>query len=170
MWPLAERQRRQAFVALVGLMAVLAPVAALPARAQGTIRFFSGSCGPGICTGCVYDSDSRSLLTGTNYLAQLYVGAVGSREEDLKAVDYPPVPFMSGLLAGCVNGGTYTLAGFPPRTQVFVQVRAWTEISGSSYEEAVQTGMSTMAFDHRFGKSNIIEVRLSDPDLGEAPW
>lgn len=128
--------------------------------AQGTIWFCNKLVVDPIDRGYVYDAYSGSRLSGTNYLAQLYVGPLGSREEDLQGVDYPPVPFKSGLLAGYFNGGTYSLAAFPPHTWVLLQVRAWTAISGASYEEAVQTGMRTMAFDHRFGKSNLFPVLL----------
>jgi len=131
--------------------------AALDLYAQGRVyfqNFYPDLYAP------VYDGYSVELLSGTNFLAQLYVGPLGSQEADLEAVDYPPLPFKSGLLAGYFSGGTYTLAGFAPHTEVQAQVRAWTAISGAAYEEAVQTALRTMVFDHRFGKSNLFSVLL----------
>jgi hypothetical protein len=76
----------------------------------------------------VYDVCIGQVLRGTNFLAQLYVGPLGSREEDLKAVDYPPVSFQAGALAGYFFGGTRVIADSPPGTKVLAQVRVWTAV------------------------------------------
>jgi hypothetical protein len=149
-------------------MVLLTTAAVVDVCAEGTIWFANYVCEN---MAAVYDYNELDKLSGTNFLAQLYVGAAGSREEDLKAVGYPPVPFSGALLLrGYFNGGVYTLAGFPPHTNVLAQVRAWTAISGATYEEAVQTGLKTMAFDHRFGKSNLIPVRLGDGEYETPPY
>jgi hypothetical protein len=155
-------------VALFGLMVVLSIAAAFQVRAQGTIWFANNACE--MCA-AVYDCNGLDLLRGTNYLAQLYVGPLGGREDQLKAVDYPPVPFKSGPLGGYFFGGTYVIADSLPGTVVTAQVRAWTAISGSAYEEAVEAGMRTMAFDHRYGKSNLLYVGLGGQDeTGSCLW
>jgi hypothetical protein len=114
---------------------------------------------------------SRSLLTGTNFLARLYFGLPGTPEGDLKPVSEPSVPFRTGPRAGFVDvrpSSVRVLPGIPPGASALVQIRAWTAVSGSSYEEAVATARARKTFEHRFGASSVLFLQYV-PAPGQLP-
>lgn len=63
---------------------------------------------------------------GAGYSAQLYYGAVGASEADLKAIDASLTTFKTGGLAGLINGNSkLTIPGTLGGTKVVLQLRVW---------------------------------------------
>jgi len=127
-------------------MASLA-LATATALAQGTVNFqtkISGFSSP------VYDVDGVTLLSGTNFKAQLYAGLTA---DSLAAVG-SPAPFKTSILKGYVGAGTVVLP-WPGGTTVFIQMRAW-NAPHETYEAAMA------APGGKWGCSNTISVMLTE--------
>jgi len=95
----------------------------------------------------VFDVDGTTLLSGSEYVAQLYAGPDLA---SLRPVGQP-TPFQSGYNAGIFVPETLTLGNVAPGSNAVVQVRAWDTAFGPSYEAA-------RAMGGRFGKSQIFQV------------
>ena len=103
----------------------------------------------------VFGLDGITRLSGTNYLAQLYLGA---DEASLMPVG-TPTPFLTGDDAGYWDPGTdawMEIQNAAPGATLKAQVRVWEAAGGTTYEETLDNGGLT-------GKSDLIEVSLSDP-------
>lgn len=94
----------------------------------------------------VFDSDCRTRLEGTGYLAQAYVGFSPDSLSPLGSV----WTFRTGDSAGYVHLVTLTVPG-TVINWVYVQLRAWEAEAGTSYEGAVVTG-------GKHGFSNIVPM------------
>ena len=106
----------------------------------------------------VFDIDGVTRLAGANYVAQLYAGP---SLEGMRAAGHPS-PFQSGTGAGFFNSQTITLPNVPGGENAFCQVRVWDMNYGLSYEQA-------RGFGGKFGKSGIIQVRVSQPPFELPP-
>src|SRR6185437_2423891 len=95
----------------------------------------------------VFDADGTTLLSGSEYVAQLYAGPDLA---SLRPVGQP-TPFQGGYNAGIFVPETLTLGNVAPGSNAVVQVRAWDTAFGPSYEAA-------RAMGGRFGKSQIFQV------------
>lgn len=115
----------------------------------GTIFFWNKNIltGPVTNNAPVYDFDGLTLLSGSNYVAQLYAGP------SLAALRPAgqPTSFQSGLDAGYFMWQIITLANVAPHSNAVLQVCAWDASYGNSYEQARARG-------GRFGKSEILQV------------
>lgn len=105
---------------LIPLLALLVGVSG--ALAQGTINFNNSTLTP---VRPVFMPDGTTPAVGTNFLAQLYYGAVGTAADSLTAVTTGPARFRPQGTdpAGTWIGGTRTLAGFTAGQTVLLQVR-----------------------------------------------
>ena len=95
----------------------------------------------------IFDLDGTTLLSGSQYLAQLYAGPSLDR---LRPAGQP-TPFQTGGNAGFFVPQTITLANVAPGDTAYMQVCAWDASYGTSYEQARATG-------GRFGKSGVLEA------------
>jgi hypothetical protein len=80
-----------------------------------------------------------TLLTGTNWVAQLYCG---SNAWELRAITNRPARFRppTTTLPGVWSGGHRTIHGFAMSEPVTLQVRVWDGTQHSSFEEALAAG------------------------------
>ena len=76
--------------------------------------------------------DGTTLLSGDNYLAQLFAG---TSLDDLRPVA-GAVPFGSDAAAGFWRGGTRNIPFLTPGSVAFLQVRVWETSAGTSFAEA----------------------------------
>jgi hypothetical protein len=90
-------------------------------------------------TAPVFDTGGVVPLSGSAFLAQLYVGP---NTNELQAAGQPQ-PFLDGFLAGYIANTWITLPQFGPQQSLVAQVRAWETASGASYEEARAWGGKT---------------------------
>jgi hypothetical protein len=114
---------------LIPLLALLIGVTSAVAQV-GTVTFNNNTLGG---TGRpVFMPDGSTPVVGTNFLAQLYYGAVGTPEASLTAVTTAAARFRpTGVNPpGTWLGGTRTLTGFGPGQTVLLQVRV-TDVSSS---------------------------------------
>jgi hypothetical protein len=95
----------------------------------------------------VFDIDGVTKLSGSNYVAQLYVGP---SIDSLRPVGSLR-PFLTGFDAGVFVGEYVTLATVAARTLAFAQLRVWDCNYGMSYGEA-------RALGGKFGRSPIFMV------------
>jgi hypothetical protein len=140
--------------------ALLSHAPPLTVLSQGTV-FFNTRFGE--ASAFVYDLETRQLCSGTNYLAQLYVGAAGSSERSLAPALGDPTFFRSGALAGHISGGIRVAPGVPPRSPAVAQIRVWTSYSGATFEQAIAAARANAGFGHRLGVSSLVNIsRLGD--------
>lgn len=126
----------------------VAAVTAVSAFGQGTLVFANYAR---FFVDVPFFDSGGDRLSGTNYLAQLYVGR---RPDTLWPVG-TAVPFLTGTNAGYFTGGVTTIPNFPTGDSAWVQVRAWETGGGSSFEVAALAG-------HWSGVSSVVYVK----DLG----
>lgn len=101
-----------------------------------------------------YDVDGTTLLSGSNYVAQLYAGPSLA----LLRPAGQATPYQTSSSAGLFIPETITLGNVAPGSNAVVQVRAWDSAFGSSFEAA-------RAMGGRFGESQIFTVAAG----GETP-
>ncbi len=130
------------------ILSVACVLAAVSAYAQGTVNF--SNVGAGL-NAPVFDVGGVTKLTGSGFLAQLYVGSSTS-EASLAAVA-GTTPFLAS--GGFFTGGTKTLAQ-APGSRPFFQVRAWEASGGATYDAALTAGAKA-------GKSTVFQIGA---DLG----
>ena len=114
---------------LASLTMALSP---MPVLGQGWVEFENF----GAVDAPIYDVDSRTLLAGPDFLAQLYAAAPG---QSLQPVGVP-APFLSGEYAGYFQGNDYAIPGVPPFATAVVQVVAWRASDGATFKEANHLG------------------------------
>jgi hypothetical protein len=105
-----------------------------------------------------------TLLAGTDYLAQLYAGPVGTATPDLKPIG-DAVGFRQDV-AGFLNvgvDGSRSITDVGPGQSALVQIRVWSAAAGSTYEQALLTSNPTWLA----GVSDVLTVTttssLADP-------
>jgi hypothetical protein len=109
-------------------------------HAQGTLMFnnriSSNIFAP------VFDVDGATMLSGTNYFAQLYAGPAGAAESALVAVA-KPVPFRTDQGAGSWRMTEVAVPSVRPGEGATLQVRVWFNRGGAikSYEAALREGV-----------------------------
>ncbi len=133
-----------------------ATLAVTPTNAAGARIHFTNRATPSTLSNDapVLDIDAFTRLNGSNFIAQLYAGAVLA---ELRPVGKPRV-FYSGYSAGFFEPVFITLPNTAPGSNVFAQVRVWERSYGTTYEEA-------RALGGKFGKSEILYVSTRP-----APW
>ncbi|MFO1498263.1 MAG: hypothetical protein U1G07_07720, partial [Verrucomicrobiota bacterium] len=117
------------------LLALL--LAQVACAAQGTIFFYNHV--PAVSLDApVFDTDGQSLLFGDRFQAQLYAGA--------DANSLVPVGFAASfsLNAGYWNSWddslTRIIPGVDPGENAFCQVKVWSLLKGSTYDQVVAAG------------------------------
>jgi len=130
-------------------------VATAVALGQGTVLFSTRNTAAGILAP-VYDTDTTTLLVGTDFKAQLYAGLTEASLAPVGAV----ADFKTGLLAGYVSAGTQILS-WAGGTTVYVQMRAWNAPFASYDAAKAGTG-------GKWGESNTIQVKLTEPPAAPA--
>jgi hypothetical protein len=123
--------------------------AALSCFSQGTVNFANGAGG----VNAPFCDANGVLLSGSGYLAQLYVGPSGTSNPLLlttNGVSGTPTPFATGASAGYFFGNVRSIAGYTAATVVTLQVRVWATAAGTSWETAPTAR----------GESNLIQVAL----------
>lgn len=97
-------------------------------------------------------------LTGTDYFAQLYYGALGAPADSLTPVTSAPTTFRppGGTASGTWFGGMRTLIGFPEGQTVHLQVRVWDSAAGPTWEIAAQNGFAGT----QYGQSQVFSFTL----------
>ncbi len=104
---------------------------------QGTINFVNRITGT--VDAPVFDTDGRTGLAGTAYLAQLYAGPTAGAIEAVGR----SVTFRTGSAAGYFDtsvNSTREIPGVSVGGLAYVQVRAWEAAMGSTFEAAVAAG------------------------------
>ena len=102
----------------------------------------------------IYDVDGVTLLSGSNYLAQLYAGPSVAAIHPAGA----PEPFFPYPLAGYMMREQVTLADVPVGANAVVQIRVWEAAKGDSYEQA-------RALGGKFGKSLMLTAPAQPPPM-----
>lgn len=125
---------------LLGSIALL--FAALSGFGQGTVLYQNTAgvgkekpiwgLGPNPWDSTLSWLNPRHRLGGSDFSAQLFWGAVGSTEADLKAVDGSLTGFKSSNLAGLINGTSkLPILGTYGGDKVTLQIRAWDNRGGT---------------------------------------
>jgi hypothetical protein len=119
---------------LAVLLASSIDSASLSAVAQGTIDFRTLITGILDARVVLSEQDKIVGFPGADYVGQLYLGTAGS---ELSAIGQP-VPFRDSPSAGrgYIKGGILAVPGLPPGTIVSVQLRAWRNDLGATFEQA----------------------------------
>lgn len=122
---------------LIPLLALLVGVSG--ALAQGTINFNNSTLTP--VKPVFMDQGQTTPVIGTNFLAQLYYGAVGTPAGSLTAVTTGAARFRPAGVTpeGTWLGGTRTLTGFTSGQTVALQVRVTDVSSGLHGESGIFT-------------------------------
>jgi len=125
-------------------------VSAVSVFAQGSVNFNNGglafktTADRNVYFGAVGTANGGTLLVGTKFKVQLYVGADAS---SLEAINVPFASFRASAGAGTWSGGNRDLVTptttYPQGAQVFLAVRAWDSTTGASWETAAIRGSST---------------------------
>lgn len=97
----------------------------------------------------VRDLDGVTLLEGTNYVAQLYLGPSA---EKLRPVTVPS-PFFTSYRRGTWRRVTANLRTFSTNTPYAAQIRVWQTSAGETYEEARAAG-------GKFGRSVVFTLTI----------
>lgn len=108
-------------------------------RAQGLIDFRNRITGT-IDAAVFQNSVGGTLLSGANFVAQLYYGASAG---SLVPITDAASPFRTGTGAGYWNAGTDStrvLPGISPGSTVFLQVRVWNTSIAATYDAVRLTG------------------------------
>lgn len=106
----------------------------------------------------VFQSDCQTLLAGSSFCAQLYVGTSAS---SMTAVGVPR-PFYSdsdAAMAGLFEPAPVMLPDFVAGQRVLAQIRVWDSNLGSSFEDARANGSL-------IGRSRIISVKAGSERVG----
>ena len=127
----------------------VACLGALPIWAQGQIGLTN--IRPPLLDAPVYDSDCKTPVDGTNYLAQWYVGYTPDTLAPIASVE----PFASGQYAGYTAAGAIDVPG-TYISVIYVQLRAWEARGGKTFEEALASGA-------KCGISNIVPTPTYPP-------
>jgi hypothetical protein len=106
----------------------------------------------------IYDY-SGNLLSGSGYLAQLYVGLTPNSLQPLDRV----VPFLSGTSAGYVQPATVTSANYTPGVTYLYQIKAWDASFGSTYSVAAAMGHGGV------GESSVVQAVAGGDGLPPGP-
>ncbi len=99
--------------------------------AGGTIYFSNRNLGLGL-DARVFDTDGVTPVSGPDFVAQLHAGPTA---ETLEPVG-PIVSFLTDDGAGYFRGEDRSIAKVLPGKTAFVQIRAWSRLAGSTFEEA----------------------------------
>ncbi|HUR45115.1 MAG TPA: immunoglobulin domain-containing protein [Candidatus Saccharimonadales bacterium] len=110
----------------------------LLANETAEINFFTYNT-DGI-SGRVLDLDGQTPLNH-EFVAQLWA-ATNADENALRPIG-EPAPFMDGLRAGYIRDGTIKLPGVRGGEVIYLQLRAWEESAGATYEQAVKQGSAS---------------------------
>lgn len=134
-------------------------IAAASAFAQGTVNFNNNTLTP---IPLVTLGVGGPGLVGTNYVAQLYTGPVGSSESSLAAVSTAPAKFRVATTTspGTWSGGTRTLNA--ASGDVLLQVRVWDITKAADYATAFAQGNGLFT-----GKSTVFTYSI--PAAGSPP-
>ncbi len=118
-------------------------ITVLPGRG-GTINICNWNINPGNRSVPVVHPDSGEKLTGTDWLAQPFVG---QHEMDLRPVG-PAVPFYGSELPGMwykQPNSLRTIGHIEPGAAAMVQFRVWQTGTGVTFEEALENGSNYFA-------------------------
>ena len=107
----------------------------------------------------VTDADGLTLLSGANFLAQLYAGPSLA---EIRPVGQPR-PFLTGINEGLIDPETVVLPTVPVGTEAFLQVRVWEAAKGGTFESA-------RALGGRFGRSAIFRNQPGLPSNPPPLW
>jgi len=132
------------------LVGVISLVGVSSVFAQGTIDFRNRITGT-LDVPVYLNGVGGMLLSGANFLAQLYYGTTAT---SLTPITDLASPFRTGAGAGYWNAGadsTRILAGIPAGSPAFLQVRAWDSTFGATYDVAKAAG-------GLWGDSNVFQV------------
>jgi len=140
---------------LLGLAVLALPFSGLT---QGTINFINLDSTRGVHAP-VYLSDRVTKLSGPQYQAELLAGPGPSSLEPIAATG-----FLRGESAGFYNGGTQVVPTVNGGGLAWVEVRVWNTASGTSFDQALASGLSDS-----WWASSIFTVRTGDPSLGGGP-
>ena len=123
------------------LVGVVSLVGVSSVSAQGTVNFVNRITGT-LDAPVYLNGVGGTLLSGANFLAQLYYGT-SPTESSLTPITDPPTPFRTGTGAGYWNAGadsTRVLPVIAPNSVVYLQVRAWDSTFGATYDIAKAAG------------------------------
>jgi len=111
---------------------------AVAVHAQGTVNFvnvFPNFANP-VVKAPVYTSDGVTLLSGSQFMAELLGGASAD-----SLVSIATTGFLTGAGAGYYNGGAQQIPGVGGGNIAWVEVRVWNASSGSSFLQAQASGL-----------------------------
>jgi hypothetical protein len=109
----------------------------------------------------IYDVDSATPLSGSNYLAQLYGGPT---LDSLMRAGSPGTFRTSIARPGTIRPKIVQVPNVAPTEWAYAQLRVWEAARGATYEEA-------RALGGKFGRSEIVRVQTGGWPLdGGPPW
>jgi len=101
---------------------------------------------------------TTTKLDGGSYMGQLYAGASATSLSPIGVA----VAFRTGAGAGYITGGDITVPGVAAGGTAFVQLRAWSTASGSSYDAALSAGGTV-------GTSSVLTLTLGGAGTPPGP-
>jgi len=131
---------------------------ALVTEGQGTIQFINIDVGHGV-NAPVYESDGVTKLAGPRFMAELLVGPSAANLASIAAIG-----FLTGSSAGYFNGGTQIINNIFTGGTAWVEVRVWNTSSGSSYPQAVASGLP-----NSWWQSSVFTVTLGGGTINPFP-
>ena len=126
----------------------------LAARPQGTVTFQNYPLAAGV-NAPVCESDGLTLLSGSQFMAELLAGSSASN-----LVSLATTGFRSGNLAGYFCGGEQVVPGVIRGFNAWVEVRVWNTVFGATFARAVTSGLPDSWWD-----SGLFTVVLGGGDV-----
>jgi hypothetical protein len=129
--------------------------------AQGTLNFANFSAGVDARV-LPAPGGSQAALVGSAYNADLYFGPAGITDPLSSSLNPlgVAIAFQTAGGGGYFLGGTQTVPGFTPGTEITVQVRVWQSAAGGSYSAALANSGAFTGTDGHFGYSQPIQITL----------
>jgi|SRR5579859_3793901 len=106
------------------------------AHGQGTV-FFANVNARGLPNAPVYESDGLTLLSGSQFMAELFAGPSSS---SLGAIAM--TGFLTGSQAGYFDGGEQTINSVSGGGTAWIQIDVWNTASGASFLQARASGLA----------------------------
>lgn len=127
-------------------------VGAIAAHGQGTIKFSNFDSASGL-DAPYFEAGGVTKLSGSQFMAELLTGS-----NPVALTSLASTGFLTGVNAGYFDGGLQSVAGVSAGSQIFVEVLVWNTAHGSSFVDAMQSGLG-----NSIAISGVFSVTLGTP-------